>query len=235
MWDAGALSDREDFRQALAKDRILVSSFLVSRTSGRKNMVLSRAVHGADGGPSGVLIGTIDLSWLRQFAGKIVAIEGGSMLLLDRTGTVLMRHPDDNNWVGRGLSRSPVITDLLRLHDETWDRLGTDGVARIGAVATIAGSGEKLIVAFDKAAVLADANAELSRNLWRLAVLVLGAALVVWLGGELFFMRWVRRLKAAADKLGRGEFNLASGVPRVGGEFAVVGRALKTAGARLAM
>ena len=227
------LSDREYFREALRSDQVFVSAFLISRSSGRPNIVLARSVRNPAGRQSGVLIGTIDLDWLKELVTELDESGGGSTMLLDRNGTVLALSPDPEHLVGHNFGSEPAIAEGLMSRHPVDEEISSDGVARLRAVATIPGSGERIVVSFDRSAVLAEANAEVSRSFQRLAILLVGAGILAWLGGEVFFLRWMRPLMRAAHRLGRGDFTITAGIPRVGGELAVLGRALEAAASQL--
>ena len=227
------LSDREYFKEALRTEQVYVSSLLLARTTGRPIVVIARAVRDVRGQPSGVLIATLDLAWLGKLVRDVGASGSGVTLLLDRTGNVLARSPEDPRFIGRNLADVPTIEAALKKQEGVSEGVGADGVLRLGAMATIPISGEKLIVAFDKSIAVAQADAEMMWNVIRFAVLVVGAALLAWLGGEFLFLRWVRRLAAAAEQLGRGEFRVDARVPAMGGELAAVDRALQAAAYKL--
>src|SRR5437879_13649903 len=80
------------------------------------------------------------------------------------------------------------------------------------------GSALFLSVGIPKAAALQEATRDLARN--ALAVTIFGtlALLAAWAGGNHFVFEPVNRLITAAERLGRGELSVRSGLPHDTGE-----------------
>ena len=78
------------------------------------------------------MVGTIRLTYFRDLFSRPDLGRGGSINLVRRDGTAVMRVPYDPSVIGRDLSGSPVFRHLLTAPSGTFDGSSTvDGVRRI--------------------------------------------------------------------------------------------------------
>lgn len=88
------LGDRDYFRVHLGNDLgLFVSKPFVSRLSGKWIVALSRRISKADGSFGGVVVGTLELSYLDKLYDGLTLGEGGTITLFRTDGTVVTRKP----------------------------------------------------------------------------------------------------------------------------------------------
>ena len=111
----------------------LIGSPLRSRSTGRWIVPISRRFNRPDGSFGGVALATIDVEYFQKFYSTFNVGAAGSILLYSSGGIVLARFPDDQNYVGRDLSKSALFTAQLAHRRSGSYRLKSplDGVNRI--------------------------------------------------------------------------------------------------------
>src|SRR5437667_451524 len=180
-----------------------------------------------------VLTGLAQLPALRQPIGtdcpKILRARMDEFLyyanigVADIDGNLICSALPTNGRVGKGEPGAPIVAATISGGEGTVDAAGLDGVARLyGFVPLQTGQGGSalfLSVGIPKAAALQEATRDLARN--AVAVTIFGALalLAAWAGGSHFVFEPVNRLMTAAERLGRGELSVRSGLPHNTGEF----------------
>jgi diguanylate cyclase (GGDEF)-like protein len=171
-----------------------------------------------------------------QVATRAELPRGSVITVMDATGLILARHPEDD-LVGKTVPDSPVVREIRRLHGEgTLEALGLDGAERLYAFTTLAGpAGTQPLyvsVGLPRDAALAEADRLLFRNLvWAgiVVLLVLAAAVVV---SNLFILRRLGAVVRAARRLTAGDLD-ARAEARGADEIAVMARAFNAMAERL--
>lgn len=217
------IADRPYFWRAVASGDFAIGEYQVGRVTGKGTINFGYPMLDAQGRVGGVVFAALDVAWLNDFAASANLPPGSSVTVLDRKGTVLARFPDPERWVGKTEREAPVVAAIITGGEGMLDAPGLDGVARLyGFVPLHTGPGGNalfLSVGIPKAAAVREATRDLARN--ALAVVIFGiiALLAVWAGGSHFVFAPVNRLMTAADRLGRGELSVRSGLPHDQGEF----------------
>src|SRR6185503_9425475 len=95
-----------------------VGEYQIGRASGKPTLGLCFPVFGDDDQPQAVICGGVDLTRLNQAAAEFQLSPESALLVIDRNGTILVRHPDSEAWVGKNLPGEPLIQAMQR-HSET--------------------------------------------------------------------------------------------------------------------
>ena len=167
--------------------------------SGRPAFVETVRMSGPTG-QSGLLVATLDPSFLSLGAGAPLRAEGIDLLVLDPgQRVVLSASGRDERFVGREVAGTALSGRL-----DGVSAAGPDGVQRIYSEASVAGTGWHVVAGLPTSQALAAARGELWRNL------VLGAAtvaIVAALGLALRrrISRPIRALTSAIELSGRGQ------------------------------
>lgn len=133
---------------------------------------------------------------------------GAALEVTDTAGTVLMRLPDDPNFVGAKLAS----TDLTRMNAVpvgTQSTRGVDGRMRIfGYVPLQLSPAERLIlsVGVDRASAFAEYRKASRSALLLIAIGAVLALIVAWALGWWFLLVPIRRLMSAAARWGSGDY-----------------------------
>jgi PAS domain S-box-containing protein len=134
------LSDGEGFRAVMAGQSFVLGPVRRGSIVGRWVLSALVPVRGADGSVSGVLAVVIDLTrWPLRAPSKELS-EDAVQGVLDRTGTILLRSPDAEKWVGHNSGNSQITADMLRVGEGTFVSKGVQGFDRFWAVQPIAGT-----------------------------------------------------------------------------------------------
>jgi PAS domain S-box-containing protein len=200
--------DRAWFLDAVREGRFVTGEYVVSRGNGRPSIAFGQPVGGHDGGVTGALGATIDLSWLSEQVARFPLPEQASLTLLDRNGLVLARRPALRDTVGR-----PAPERLLRLLAERSDGTtvleGLDGTRRILGYVPLGRMPEGMLVAVGLDASLAFAAAERASAV-AFALIGLGtllALLIVGAGTRRLVVAPASALLAAAGRWRSGDLS----------------------------
>jgi two-component sensor histidine kinase len=232
---AYTIADRSYFQDAMRTGGFAVGDVVSGRVTGRPTIQFAVPIPGPDRRPDGIVLTSIDLSYLaaRQIAGLP---PNATLTVADRKGTVLIRLPGHEDWVGKPLPR-PFWTALSQKRGGVADMPGLTGNPRITAVAE-AGTDDldsvTVAVAFSPDTAFADIDAATQRGL---VLIGLGAALAfaaALSAGRVFIRRPVGRLLAAAAAWRAGILDARSGLAgpsefgRLGEAFDAMAAALQT-------
>ncbi|MGC1446113.1 MAG: diguanylate cyclase [Xanthobacteraceae bacterium] len=109
-------SDRDyfQFHKSHPDRELRINSPLVSRSSGRWTMLLTRRIDNPDGSFAGVAAAAIDLGFFQAFYGTFAIGARGSVGLFRDDGTLLVRRPFDSENIGRGYSTKLPLFEKLQ-------------------------------------------------------------------------------------------------------------------------
>lgn len=135
------LSSRELIRNALSESHeglFVGQGALLERDS---SVGLARRVADTSGALLGVAYGSLDIETLDRFAAEAGLPAGASMMLLEEDGTILLRRPGGEGWVGRSLATDPMFVQFSpRLRPGTYHEIAIDDrVERVTTYRTVQG------------------------------------------------------------------------------------------------
>ncbi len=96
---------------------LFISQTLRSRQTGRLSIVLSRRLHSADGSFRGIALATLDYEYFQQFYDNFNLGKSGTINLVRLDGSILIRHPYQEEMVGRNLSTGLLFKEHLPYAD----------------------------------------------------------------------------------------------------------------------
>lgn len=218
------VTDRRYFRDALRHRSFAVGDYAVSRTS--KLAVLHFATPVLD--DSGKIIAVVgaayNLASLSRAFNLADLPEGSAMALTDSTGIRLYRFPEPEKWAGQ--PEDGTVWDRFNSVGEeaTLMTSGADGMRRLYAIKRLRlhKSDDHYMLArvgIPEERALAGPKALLMRNMALMAGAVGLSALLAWTLGNVIIVRRFRRLRDAADRLGRGDLGARSGIGHQEGDM----------------
>jgi len=225
------LADRDYFRRILQTRDYAIGEYQSDPIDDRATLDLGYPVLDETGRVRAVVFASLDLAWLNQLAAEAQLPEGSTLLVVDRNGTVLVRYPDPETWVGQSAPEAPIVQAILAQRGEgTAEARGVDGVSRLFAFTSLSGvpGGEEVYVGvgIPAAVAFAGTNRVLVRNLAGLGLVAVLALAAAWFGGDLFILRWVNRLVDATKRLSAGDLSARTGLPYGEGELSQLAYAL---------
>jgi len=217
------VADRIYFQHALETSGFSVGDYQIGRATGKATVNFGYPVLDDAGQPEAVAFVALDLAWLNRLATEAQLPPDSVFVVVDRLGTILVRYPDPEKWVGQTLPEAPVFKAILAQPGaQTADVVGVDGIARLYAFAPLsssAKSGVYVSIGLSKAVIFAEADRLLARNLIGLGLVTLLALMVAWVAGDLFILRRINALLSATRRLSAGDLSARTGVPPGAGEL----------------
>ncbi|MGH2626312.1 MAG: HAMP domain-containing protein, partial [Anaerolineales bacterium] len=222
------VADRLYFRRALETRDFAIGEYQIGRVTKKATVNFGYPVLDEEGRVQAVAFAALDLAWLNQLVAKAELPPGSVLTVTDHKGTILVRYPDPEKWVGQSMPEAPIVKVMLTQREGTAAVSGLDGVPRLFAfmpLYTGPAGGVASAVGIPKEAAFAEVNRILARNLALLGLvtsLALGAA---WFGGDLFIRRRVNALVEATRRLAAGELSARTGIASGEGELDHLARA----------
>jgi signal transduction histidine kinase len=194
------VADRPWFRDVMATGQPAVSGFLVGKLTGQPVAVVAVPLRDPDGRVTGALAATLNLWGLHRPFQSLPLGEARTVTVVDGDGHVLSHAPRGGAWIGRRLpapagSAGPTVVQRL-----AWP----EGGERIAALAPVAGTTWRVLVATPRAAL----EARVWKEVRAIALPLLVVLAVSTLAGFLVARRVWRPLRAlteAAARLPQGE------------------------------
>ncbi len=211
-------------REALKGRGLVIGQYLPQLSGGRGALPLALALAAPSpaGGDSAVLCLYLGLDSLGEILDDDPLPAGAAVSILDRSGTILARYPQEASAVGRSAPGSErFMPQLLRQGLDAWSDTGVDGVERQYFLSPLAGAGDSALflrLGLPTENVFADANRALKRNLGFIVAMTCVVLLSTWFFSTALVLRHVNRLLLATRKLTEGDFDHRIG-PAGGGEL----------------
>ena len=201
------LGDRSYFKRAVATKAFSIGDFQVGRLSNEPSLNFGYPILNKTGGVDRVLFASIKLSLLTAAARDLGIPSGAVATVVDRSGTILARSPNEGNWVGRSMKDADLIKDILRVKEGITRAAGLDGVTRMYAVTPITDDHSASLfvsVGVPVKVLFAQANQTLLRNLLFSLLVMIGALIFSYVFAERLFVKPVVSLLSAAEQLAGG-------------------------------
>ena len=223
-------SDRPWFQRAVATREFAIGDYQVGLITGSPVIVLAYPIISADGQLLGVAFAALDIQWLNQVKlGIARGLPSGSTISqLDDCGVVLYHHPEPDAYVGRSLASTFLFNTVRSREKGIVTTEGPDGKLRLHAFSRIFSALRNrnvyMVVGIPQDSLFLSANRLLAHNLILLGAVTIIAILVTWFGGDLFVLRQVRAMVAAATRLAKGDLGSRTGIGHGTGELDLLAR-----------
>ena len=206
-------TDRDWFREVLSNERMVVSDYLVGRTSGKKAVVMALPLRDRRDKTQAVLALGIDLAWMGRELASVPVAEGTNIVVVDSRGTVLA----PERWIGRSVAEHPVFKRIAGIKEATgFEAVGIDGVERIFVARPLnpdLGGRGYLWVAVPKSSVAGAALRDFLGGTLLVFVTVLVLFAAIWWEGSRMVLRPVRELRDVAQRLGGAQLSARTNLP----------------------
>lgn len=164
-------ADRNWFRRAIETRVFATSEYIIGRITGRPVVILGYPVLNDSGAVDAVLSISLDLAWLNELAAKTRLPLATTLTVIDRKGTILVRFPDSEKWVGKSMADKSLFHTIVKRGGGTAQASGLDGIERLYGFSPLESGGEAYVaVGIAKDVAFATPNLILQRNLIALGV-----------------------------------------------------------------
>jgi len=231
------LRDRSYFQRALTERRFAVGEYQIGRITHIASINFGYPILTETDGVEGVVFAALNLSWLNHLKADTELPDGGTLMVVDRAGTILARYPEGERWIGQALPDAPLARAVFERYGEgTAAARGLDGVKRLYAFAPL-GSGEQdridVVIGIPVAVALADANRLLRWNLILLGVVACLVLAATGIFGERLIVRPAQALVQATKRLAHGDLSVRAGGRYPQGELGELAQAFNGMAASL--
>jgi len=227
------VGDRPYVQEARRSWGFVLSDYLVERSTNQPAVVAAYPTMGKDESIDAIIVAPVDLQWIGRLSGLIAARPGAIAMLLDRNGTVLAEFPERTER-GRNYAEHPLFRDIFAHFDSTVTAPGFDGMRRIYAHSSLAGTNARLLVGLDEAEVLRRIDREIGIAYLQLALFGMLTLLAAWFGGERLIVEPIRALARTAARIGRGDLDARPNREKLAPEFTPLAAALTDMAIKLA-
>ena len=228
------LSDRDYYRESLENRDFVLSNYLIGRTRREPVIVAAYPTQAIDPTVNAVVIASVDLQSIRGLVGSLERRTGATVLLIDGSGTVLAAEPNPAEWIGKNLSDSPLLSEILDRGEGTTRTVGLDGIRRIFGFVRTPSTDARLVVGLDESEVLQRIDQDIQLAYVQLALFGLLVLLIAWFGGERLIVHPIRLLARTAARIGRGDLDVRTPSGSWAKEFEPLADALNDMAQKLA-
>jgi C4-dicarboxylate-specific signal transduction histidine kinase len=220
--------DRPYFRRVLTSGKPCIGEFQIGRLTGKPSLNFGYPVRDERGELKRVLFSSVGLTKLYEAVAHIHLPQGGTIMVLDRNGSILANVPQSQHCAGLCLSNHPVVRTILAGKQTVFSMPGLDSVPRLHAVHQISDDrsvGMFVCVSIPLSVSLAQANHALVQNCLVLSLVALLVLAVSWFYSRRFFLGPVTSLLNAANALAAGNLEARSGAISGAAELTRLGTA----------
>ena len=233
------LSDRSYFKKAQDTRDFVVSDLIMARPTRNPIVMAAYPVSAINAEVNAVVLATINLDWMSKVMENLGGRPGVLAVLVDSAGLVLAAPPDHSDMIGRALDSLPLLSAVAEnaLNTEQDDGslsfVAADGSPRTISYARISGTGARLIVSIDEAAVTAAIDREIHTAYFQLLFVSLFVLLGALFAAEKLIIKPINMMAAVATRFGQGDWSARVTRNRLPSEFVPLARAFNAMAAQL--
>ncbi|MFH1633872.1 MAG: PAS domain S-box protein, partial [Chloroflexota bacterium] len=219
-----SFADRPWFQHLVQTRSFVIGEYSIGRLSGKPAVVLGYPVLDHTGQLMAVFSAGLDLGRLQQTLLKIDLPEGTNLTIIDRDGTILLRFPDPEKFVGKKMSNKSIVKTMLTKKEGAQEGVDLGGVPRLYGYTTI-GSGIESIhisVGIPEQIAYADVKRHMAIEFTLLGLVSMLALLGAWLFGKKLILSPVNRLLDVTRQLAGGDLTARTGRSNDAGELGLL-------------
>lgn len=229
---------RSYFQKVLSTKDFAIGDFQVGQVTGTPNISFGYPILDAAGEIEGVVWAAWSIERLNDLAENWRLPAETSVVLMDSHGTVVNRHPQWQDWVGKQFPDNPLFIHMKATTEGTVRLPGLDDVERwfaftaVGPTAIMtdaadaAGSVLYLAVGYSDAVFMQDVNGRMLLNLAALGLLSVVGLVIAYGMTDWMIGRRARQIMATTRELQRGNWSARTNMSRADGELGELGRTL---------
>lgn len=216
------VADRAYFQAALRTRETVVGDPVVSRSTGERVIPIARAAVGPDGEVRAVALAAIEQRRLQELLDPAKLSPEALITVISADGTVLARSLDPEEWVGKDISGTSSVQEVLYRREGADIHISADGVERVVAFTMLAEAPWLIYVGIPERVVFQPVRAALLLDsLLGLLSLLLTLMLATVMARQI--ARPLARLAEDAAAFGAGDLERRTTV-RAGAEIGMLAR-----------
>lgn len=163
-----------------------------------------------------------ELNWFSHLARAIPRDPGAMAAIVEETGLIIARQPDDERFAGRRYPPQGALLSMVGRDSGFVEGVGLDGRERLYAFRSLPADNDAkvlLMIGLPTALVYADANRHFRSNIVLTLTMLLLTLIMAWLAADLFVIRDVKALLSATERLADGDLSSRAPAIRSRGEL----------------
>jgi signal transduction histidine kinase len=201
-------------QRAVASGAFTVGDVQSGQLSAKPGLMLALPVLDANGNAKAIIEASLDIQAFSQRIANNQFYQYASLLLIDRTGTVVLRHPDPEQFVGRYVADTAIF-QAARSSGEGWIQApGLAGNQRLFAFTRFGPQANPDLYAYAGLTtdyIYSGVDRMMRLSLVGLAVIGLAALASAWFSAEVMIVRRTERVVDAALRMRAGDFSARVG------------------------
>jgi signal transduction histidine kinase len=193
--EAQNVADRSYFQDAISSHEFTIGETTISKLTNRAILPFAMPYFAPDGSLSGIAVAALDMGQVLEYSAGMGLPDQSAMIIVDEQGTVLLRYPESQTWIGQNLPDIPIIHAILNSGGEgSAEAAGVDGVRRLYAFTPSQNAqnpASYISVGIPISIAYAEPDRLLRTNLSLIGLAALLALLVAWFLGDILFLRVV--------------------------------------------
>ena len=223
------IADRAYFAKAVQSGAFAIGEYQIGRVSGRANLNLAYPISGDAGELKGIVFAGLDLASFAEIIAAAQLPESHTLTVIDRRGTILARHPNAEQWLGKPMEGG--LSETFAGRGEGVARMigpdGKDHLYGFKAIGDVSERGDlQISMSIPSDIALSEANRTLKRNIAALMVVGISALLAAWFGSEVFVLRQLNALVTTTEKISDGDLSARTGLSHTDNEIGELAAAL---------
>lgn len=210
------LHDRPYFRDAVTTNGYALSDVLETKITKRWAIMAAQPLMN-EGQLKAILVAGLDLAWAQSLISGLRLPEQSIVSMSDRNGRIVARAPEPDRFVGKELREAEAFRTAIQSKPEGYaESAGLDGVSRVIAYSQVPNTSLYVRVGIPTTAIDGAGTAALSAGLVSLVGTILVTALFGWMASRRLVIRPIQQLALAADRLGKGNWSVRTGLAHSG-------------------
>jgi HAMP domain-containing protein len=221
-------ADRPYFQRAIQSADFAIGDYQIGRITGKAAINFAYPIFDDKRTIEGVVFAALSLDWLNQVVKQADLPKDSTFSVTDRHGTILVRYPDAEKWIGKKSPERVLVTSARSFLSGVAEASEPDGISRLIGFTPLLGNKDAgdvyVSIGIPKRVAFAEADWLLARNLTWLAIIAVIAFGAAWVGGDFFILRQVTTLVESVKELETGNLNTRIGPPYWNGELGKLAR-----------
>lgn len=205
------------FLRAQEQPGLSIGDYSLGMVTRRPVLTFSYPIYDAAGQKKYYLGASLNLEWMNTFVASTDFPAGSTVNAIDRSGTVLYRHPDGERWMGQTFYDQTVLDQVLAQQTGTTEGTGVDRVERLYAFTPLDENASAFVlVGLSRESVFAPGRNLLIQNLLSLGAVGAVTLVVALYGVNRLLVQPIQTMVHSTVQLAGGDFKTRVDLNRVG-------------------